>query len=104
MTKHSSGFFDFIRERGVVGLAIGFVIGGSVTKLVTSLVTDVVNPLIGPVLGAAGDLKDLKIPYFSGSIMIGSFLSNLIDFIVIAMVVYAGFKLLKLDKLDKPRA
>jgi large conductance mechanosensitive channel len=46
-----SGFIDFIREQGVVGLAIGFILGGAVSKTVSSLVDNVINPLIGIALG-----------------------------------------------------
>jgi len=35
------GFLDFIREQGVVGLAVGFILGGAVSKLVASLVADI---------------------------------------------------------------
>jgi large conductance mechanosensitive channel len=98
------GFVDFIREQGVVGLAVGFILGGSVSKVVTAIVTDLVNPLLGIVLGAAGNLKDYALKVGSAKIMWGDFLANLIDFIVIALVVYFGVKLLKLDKLDKKKA
>ena len=49
--KETEGFIEFIREHGVVGLAIGFVLGGAVAKLVTALVTDIINPFVGLVLG-----------------------------------------------------
>ena len=40
------GFIAFIREQGVVGLAVGFILGGAIAKMVTSLVNDMINPLI----------------------------------------------------------
>jgi len=55
------GFMDFIREQGVVGLAVGFILGGAVSKLVASLVTDIINPIIGIALGVVGGLKDAYI-------------------------------------------
>ena len=41
------GFIDFIREQGVIGLAIAVILGGAVNKLVASLVGDIIQPLIG---------------------------------------------------------
>ena len=97
------GFMNFIREQGVVGLAVGFILGGAVSKVVTSLVTDIINPILGVILGAAGNLSSYSLKIGPVSIMWGSFLSVLIDFIVIALVVYFGVKQLRLDKLDKKK-
>ncbi|OGG09558.1 hypothetical protein A2154_01360 [Candidatus Gottesmanbacteria bacterium RBG_16_43_7] len=55
------GFINFIREQGVVGLAVGFILGGAVSKLVASLVNDIINPVIGVILGMAGNLGDMKL-------------------------------------------
>ncbi|MCB9812970.1 MAG: MscL family protein [Pseudomonadales bacterium] len=97
------GFMNFIREQGVVGLATGFILGGAVSKVVASLVGDIINPLLGIVLGAAGGLETAIIKIGSVEIMIGSFLGVLIDFLVIALVVYYGVTILGLDKLDKKK-
>ncbi len=95
------GFVEFIRKQGVVGLAVGFILGGSVAKLVTSLVSDIINPIFGLILGSTGGLKEAYLQIGSGKIMWGSFVATLIDFTVIAAVVYFGVKSLGLDKLDK---
>lgn len=97
------GFLDFIREQGVVGLAVGFILGGAVSKLVSSLVADIINPLIGIVLGKAQGLTEASFRLGSAKILIGNFIAVLIDFAVIALVVYFGVKLLKLDQLDKKK-
>ena len=97
------GFIDFIRSQGVVGLAIGFILGGAVSKIVSSLVTDVITPLITAFAGLFGNVNDLKTAVWqvgSASILWGSFVSNLIDFVIIALVVYYGFRLLGIEKLD----
>lgn len=94
------GFITFIRERGVVGLAIGFILGGAITKLVTSLVNDLVNPIVGIIMGRAEDLKKMYLPIGEAKIMWGSFITSFIDFLIIALVVYFGVKGLGLDKLD----
>ncbi len=95
------GFVDFIRTQGVVGLAVGFILGGAVSKLVTSLVTDIINPLVGLLLGKTGGLQTAVIKIYTAEIKVGSLISSLIDFLIIALVVYFGVKLLRLDKLDK---
>jgi large conductance mechanosensitive channel len=97
------GFMDFIREQGVVGLATGFILGGAVSKVVASLVEDIINPVLGVILGAAGGLETAVIKMGSVEIMVGSFVGVLIDFLVIALVVYYGVKGLGLDKLDKKK-
>lgn len=103
MKKHLQGFTDFIREQGVVGLAVGFILGGSVAKVVSSVVNDLINPLIGLVLGATSGLKEAYFEIGTAKIMWGNFVSVSIDFIVVALVVYFGVKLLRLDKLDKKK-
>lgn len=98
------GFMDFVREQGVLGLAVAFMLGGAISKVVTSLVNDLINPLLGIVLGAAGNLKDAYFTLGPAKFMWGNFVNSLIDFIVIACVVYFGVKKLGLDKLDKKKA
>ena len=98
------GFMDFIREQGVMGLAVGFILGGSVKSVVTSLVEDIINPILGLVLGSTTGLAESSFKIASAEVMYGHFLSVLIDFAVIAAVVYYGIKGLKLDKLDKAKA
>lgn len=98
-----TGFLNFIREQGVVGLAVGFILGGAVSKVVAGLVTDIINPILSVALGAAGGLKAASLEIGSVSILWGDFVSVLIDFVVIALVVYFGVKLIGLDKIDKKK-
>lgn len=98
------GFLDFVREQGVVGLAIGFVMGGAVSKVVSSLVTDIINPVVGLILGSAGNLKDMALSVGPVKIMWGDFVSATIDFLIIALIVYYGFKILSLNRLAKKKA
>lgn len=93
------GFVEFIRERGVMGLAIGFVLGSSVQKVVTAFVTDMVNPFIGVFLGRTDGLKNFAV----GQFLVGDFVSAMIDFLILAAVIYFVFKGLRLEKLDKPK-
>lgn len=98
------GFLQFIREQGVVGLAVGFILGGAVSKVVASLVSDIVNPLLGFALGAAGDLKSASFTIGSVNILWGNFVNTGIDFLIIALVVYYGVKILKVTNADKKAA
>jgi large conductance mechanosensitive channel len=94
------GFIEFIRTQGVVGLAIGVILGAAVARTVTALVEDIINPIIGILLGKAGDLNEMSTTVRGVEFLWGDLLSNLINLIVIAAVVYYGVKLLRLDKLD----
>lgn len=96
-------FLDFVREQGVVGLAVGFILGGAVSKLVSSIVSDIINPLLSVALGGASAMKEWYFQLAGVKILYGDLISNFIDFIIIALVVYFGFRLLKLDKLDKKK-
>ena len=98
------GFIEFIREQGVMGLAVGFILGGAVSKLVSSLINDIINPLLGFLLGAAGNLSTQYVQIGKAQILYGSFINTIIDFVVLAGVVYFGVKVLKLDKLDKKKS
>ncbi len=97
------GFLEFIREQGVVGLAVGFILGGSVSKVVTSIVEDLINPVVGLILGSTKGLEKASILLFGAKVTYGHFLSVLLDFIIIAGVVYFFIKGFKLDKIDKKK-
>lgn len=96
-------FLHFVRTQGVVGLAVGFILGGSITKLITAFVGDIVNPLLGLVLGTVKGLETFTISIGPANVQVGHFISALIDFAVMAFVVYFGVKVLKFEKLDKKK-
>src|SRR3989338_9241233 len=87
------GFFQFMREQGVMGLALGFILGTGVSKVVMSFSNDIINPIIALFLGSAGSLESFAV----GSVRVGSFIGNVVDFVIIAAVVYLLFKLLCLS-------
>jgi large conductance mechanosensitive channel len=101
--QQMNGFISFIREQGVVGLAVGFILGGAVSKIVSSLVENIINPLVGALLGKVA-LADKAVSIGEVSLKYGAFISTFVDFVIIAAVVYFGVKSLGLDKLDKPKA
>jgi large conductance mechanosensitive channel len=97
------GFLDFIREQGAVGLAVGFILGGAVSDLVKSIIDNIVNPLLGIVLNNVKGLEAATFEILGATIKYGALISTLINFCVIAAVVYFGVKKLGLDKLDKKK-
>jgi large conductance mechanosensitive channel len=94
-------FINFVRSRGIIGFAVGFIMGKAISDLVGSLVYDILNPVIGLLIGTFGNLSDLSINIFSASIRYGKFLNLVLNFIIIALVVYLGIKIFRLEKLDK---
>lgn len=109
-TQLLGGFMEFVRTQGVVGLAVGLVLGGAVTILVKSLIDNVIMPPLGFILGSAEGLKGLnwnlgKTPTGQETILhYGVFLNDLINFIVIAVVVYLVVHILGFDKIDKKKS
>ncbi len=102
------GFVDFVREQGVVGLAIGLVLGVAAKSVVDSLVANIFNPIIG-LLGAGGSLENkfACLKSVNGActnkLGYGHVISDLISFLIIAAIVYFVVKSLKLDKLDRTK-
>ena len=85
-------FKDFAMRGNVVDLAIGVVIGGAFGKIVGSLIDDVITPLLlKPALEAAhlSKLEDLTM---MGSVKYGLFLSAVINFIIVAFVLFMIIK------------
>lgn len=97
-----SGFFHFIRTQGVAGFATGFILGRATSDLVGSLVNDIINPLIGLAFARFSDLSKLAVTVNGSTIAYGKFLSLLINFVILAAVVYFVIKKLS-EKFDKPK-
>jgi large conductance mechanosensitive channel len=96
------GFFHFIRTQGVAGFAVGFILGRAVSDLVGSLVNDIINPVIGLALTHFSDLGKLAVTVHGSTIGYGKFLSLLINFFILAAVVYFVIKKLA-GKIDAPK-
>lgn len=92
-------FVEFLRERGVAGFAIGFIFGGAAQIFVKSLMDDIINPLVGTFLGPVSDVS----AYTIGVFRVGSFFSALLNLLILCFVIYLIFKVLHLEKLDKPK-
>jgi large conductance mechanosensitive channel len=96
-------FFDFMKTFGIIGLAIAFVIGQAASRLVTAFVNDIIDPIIGFFL-PAGSLETLsvKVTNLAGStteFKYGDLISNIIDFLIIALIVFLAYKQLSKYKL-----
>ena len=106
--KFLTGFVDFVRSQGVVGLAVGLILGVASKSVIDSLVANIFNPLIGLFYGG-GDFssKYVCMKSVAGSCVnklgYGKFLNDILSFVIIAAVVYFVVKGLKLDKLDKSK-
>ncbi|HSX23755.1 MAG TPA: MscL family protein [Candidatus Saccharimonadales bacterium] len=102
------GFTDFVREQGVVGLAVGFVLGTQVKTLVDQFVTSFINPILGLLLPGSGKLVDktwvLSFNSKTQDVAWGAFAFQLVSFFIVALIVYFSVKGLKLDKIDKKKA
>ena len=107
LSRTVSGFRDFLREYGVVALAVGFVFGAQVKTVVDSFIAGFVNPIVGILLPGKGALDQKTFIFHHDGKMTtfawGSFVSSVLSFVIIAFIIYATVKLLKLDKL-KPKA
>ncbi|WP_316825321.1 large-conductance mechanosensitive channel protein MscL [Pedobacter miscanthi] len=86
-------FKDFAVKGNVLDLAVGVIIGAAFGKIVSSLVEDIITPaVLGPALKAAG-LEDLsKLTIAGTAIKYGNFLSQVISFIIVALVLFLIIK------------
>lgn len=104
--KHGSGFMNFVREQGIVGLAVGLAIGAAAGDTVKKLVEGFINPVVQFLVGS-NTLTDavwhIEIWGRTADFKWGAFVSSAITFIATAFVVYAIIHFLKLDKLDKKK-
>src|SRR3990172_6446969 len=80
-------FREFVMRGNVLDLAVGVIIGGAFGKIVGSLVNDILMPLIGLLLGGI-DFSGLAITVGSAQVKYGSFIQTIIDFLIIAFVIF----------------
>jgi large conductance mechanosensitive channel len=87
------GFREFILRGNVIDLAVAVVIGAAFTGVVNAIVTNVFNPLIAAIFDAS-DLDSVAVWTLNGSdIKFGAVLGALIQFLLVAVVVYFVFVL-----------
>ncbi|MBQ0117208.1 MAG: large-conductance mechanosensitive channel protein MscL [Flavobacterium sp.] len=95
-------FKEFAVKGNVVDLAVGVIIGGAFGKIVSSFIEDVITPLIlTPALEAANLSKIEDLTIFGG-VKYGMFMSAVINFLIIAFVLFLMIKAINKLKKEKP--
>ena len=85
-------FREFIDKGNAMDMAVGVIIGGAFTAIVTALTTDIINPLITLLTGGVAGEDGVAIPLTIAGFNIGSFLSAIINFLIVAIIVFALVK------------
>lgn len=109
-TSQATGFINFIREQGVIGLAVGLAIGAAAGASVKAIVDGLINPIIGFIIGGINLTKLQWVviaPNASGTgglvFSWGSVASSLITLTATALVVYWVIHMTKLDQIDRKK-
>jgi len=92
MKKLWNEFKAFALKGNMIDLAVGMIIGAAFTSVVSSLVNDVFTPLIAAITGLENFGTDFVLKLGSAEVNIGAFISNLINFLLMAVVVFAFVK------------
>jgi large conductance mechanosensitive channel len=80
-------FLAFLKNYGVIGLAIAVIIGGKANAMVDAVVKELLMPLVGLLL-PSGDWRNLAITVGETKFGIGPVLAALIDFLIVALIVF----------------
>jgi large conductance mechanosensitive channel len=86
------GFKEFITKGNILDLAIAFIIGAAFKSIITSLVNDIIMPLVNTLTGNA-DFSELIWILNGSEIRYGSFIQQIVEFIIIAFSIYAAITL-----------
>ena len=87
MKKIANEFKEFISKGNVLDLAVGVIIGGAFQKIVSSLVNDILMPIIGMIIGGH-NFTDLTIKFKDATINYGTFIQNVLDFLLMALCIF----------------
>lgn len=106
-TGRAADFMNFVREQGVIGLAVGLAIGTAAGATVKQIVEGFINPVIALLVGSQESLMAAKwhveIGGRSADFAWGAVVSSLITLLATALVIYWVVKVGKLDRLDKKK-
>lgn len=94
MKKFLQEFKVFAMRGNVMDLAVGVIIGGAFSAITTSLIDDIINPILGMFAGdgvALAESLAFRLPG-GGELMLGSFLNAVLNFIIMAFVVFCMVK------------
>jgi len=94
-------FKDFAMRGNVMDLAVAVIIGGAFGKIIASLVNDVLMPLIGVILGGL-NFSELSFTVGSAVIMYGAFIQAIVDFIIVAFVIFMLVRAMNNMKKKEP--
>ena len=92
MKKIANEFKEFISKGSVLDLAVGVIIGGAFQKIVTSLVNDILMPILGMIIGGH-DFTKLTLTFKDATINYGTFIQNVLDFLLMALCIFFIIKL-----------
>jgi len=84
-------FREFAMRGNVLDLAVGVIIGGAFGKIVGSLVNDILMPVIGVLIGKV-NFSELSFTIGAAVIKWGAFVQSIIDFLIIAFVIFLIIK------------
>lgn len=99
--RQVDGFVTFLREKAVVGLAVGFIIGQQAQGLIKQLVDSFISPWINLLVGSK--LQERTTNLGGESFAWGKFVYVAINFLLVLLAIYVLVKVFKLDKLDLPK-
>ncbi|QGH68574.1 large conductance mechanosensitive channel protein MscL [Pseudactinotalea sp. HY158] len=97
------GFKDFISRGNAIEMAVGIIIGAAFGSVVTALVEQVINPFIGWIFGQPNLDRIWVITTTDSEILVGSVLTALVNFLLIALAVYLAI-IVPMNKLAERRA
>ena len=105
MKKFIEEFKAFISKGNVMDLAVGVIIGGAFQNIVNSLVNDIFMPILGLITGGT-DFSKWSFGIGEAQITFGNFISAIINFLLMAFVLFWIIKLMNAakSKLEKPKA
>jgi large conductance mechanosensitive channel len=93
-------FMDFLMKYQVIGLAVAFIIGAAATKMVTACVADIIMPVIA-VLIPGGEWRTSVLQLGPVKLLVGDFVGAIIDFAIIALVVFIIVKFMMKEDATK---
>ena len=96
-------FREFAMRGNVMDLAIAVIIGGAFGKIITSLVNDILMPLIGLVLGGV-NFSELAFTVRDAVVKWGAFVQSVIDFVIVAFVIFMLVRTMNRFKKPAPVA
>jgi len=88
-----SEFKEFAMKGSLVDMAVGIIIGAAIGKVVGALVDSILMPLVGMAMGGV-DFSSLALQVGDASVGYGAFLQALIDFLIVAFVIFMIIKML----------